>query len=88
MHYALYFDDIVTWKTARNFIHLQKSIQTCQDYVDKWFLKCGFKPSSSKTIAVTFSLSNKKKLSVKLTLNKAQITVRYKFKFLGTNKIR
>ena len=59
MHYALYADDIVIWKTGRNIAHLQKSMQTCLDQVDRWFLKWGFKLSSSKTIAVPFSLSNK-----------------------------
>ena len=82
MHYALYADDIVVWKTGRNIAHLQKFMQTCLDQVDTWFLKWGFKPSSSKTIAVPFSLSNKK-LPVKLTLNKDKITVQDKFKFLG-----
>ena len=60
MHYALYADDIVIWKTGRNIAHLQKSMQTfCLGQVDTWSVKWGFKPSSSNTIAVPFSLSNK-----------------------------
>ena len=62
MHYVLYADDIVIWKTGRNIAHLQKSLQPYLDQVDTWFFKWtrGFKPSQSKTIAVPFSPSNKK----------------------------
>ena len=82
MHYALYADDIVIWKMGRNIAHLQKYMQTCLDRVDTWFIKWGFTPSSSKTIAVPFSISSKN-LPVKLTLNKDQIAVQHQFKFLG-----
>ena len=59
MHYALYADDIVIWKTGRNIAHLQKSMQTCLDQVDTWFLKWGLNHPHQKPLLFLspFSLS-------------------------------
>lgn len=80
VNYSIYADDIVLWKTGRNFKFITKCIQSSLNKVNDWFFKWGFKASTSKSVVLPFSRTPK---DVTLELGSCPLSVVNNFKFLG-----
>ena len=80
---SLFVDDLAIYVTTYDALSACRYLQKAIDAVSKWAAGCGFKFSSTKTVAVRFTKSRRVEVIPNLILNGNILPYKEEVKFLG-----